>query len=270
MYDEFRRKTSRLAQWARRLALFSFVLLPVSAIGHRYGVVETVAFFWLLGIVFALAVVSLVLAYGGYVQFWERDYKAGRASTVAMVVALLVLAPFAWGGYQLWRFPQLAQISTDPDNPPRFGALVTAGDGDMQGGFDEETAHLQRQYYPQVTGRRYDVPLAAVLIALDELVHERGWRIIPVLTPGGEVDAIEFEMEAPTPFLRFPADAAVRLVEDGSTIEVDMRLRSRHVEHDLGDNARRIVAFMADLDARVAEIMMEPDMTLDEEEDPVD
>jgi uncharacterized protein (DUF1499 family) len=55
----------------------------------------------------------------------------------------------------------------------------------------------------------------------------------------------------------FPDDIAIRLrVEDGETV-VDMRSASRFFAHDLGSNARRITAFMNELDLKLAGLDMD-------------
>ena len=52
--------------------------------------------------------------------------------------------------------------------------------------------------------------------------------------------------------LDLPVDVAVRITADEDSTLVDMRSASRYGRHDLGDNARRIAAFLAALDAEVA------------------
>jgi uncharacterized protein (DUF1499 family) len=49
-----------------------------------------------------------------------------------------------------------------------------------------------------------------------------------------------------------PADVAIRVSNDGDTVVVDMRSTSRYGRYDLGDNASRIVGFLAELDQEVA------------------
>ena len=43
-----------------------------------------------------------------------------------------------------------------------------------------------------------------------------------------------------------PADVAIRVSNDGDTVVVDMRSASRYGRYDLGDNASRIVGFLAE------------------------
>ncbi len=52
--------------------------------------------------------------------------------------------------------------------------------------------------------------------------------------------------------LGFPADVAIRLIDEGTSTYVDMRSASRYGGHDLGDNAARIEAFLAELDVEIA------------------
>ncbi|TIX46031.1 MAG: DUF1499 domain-containing protein, partial [Mesorhizobium sp.] len=49
------RQTSKAAGWSRRTGAFSAVLLLTVLLGHRYELVETPAFLWVLGIVALLA-----------------------------------------------------------------------------------------------------------------------------------------------------------------------------------------------------------------------
>jgi uncharacterized protein (DUF1499 family) len=52
--------------------------------------------------------------------------------------------------------------------------------------------------------------------------------------------------------LGLPADVAIRVSDDGDAVIVDMRSTSRYGRYDLGDNAARIVDFLAELDQEVA------------------
>ncbi|PZN55303.1 MAG: hypothetical protein DIU65_06395, partial [Proteobacteria bacterium] len=56
---------------------------------------------------------------------------------------------------------------------------------------------------------------------------------------------------APRLGLELPADVSVRISADAETTLVDMRSASRYGRHDLGDNARRIVVFLSELDSQI-------------------
>lgn len=253
------RRVSRMAEWARSVSGFSAVLFVVSAAGHRYGQVDTVAFFWLLGIVAGLALLGLALAAGGFWRLWEHGDRAGRASLAATLLSLLVLAPFVAGGWFVLRYPALTDISTDLVEPPQFvlaPRVRTAGMNPIVP-ISPEAAQLQLDHYPDLAGRRYDASMDRVMSAVAAVVASRGW------TPRGRLRAqiegaeYSFEAEAPTFLLRFVSDAAVRLTDEGESVFVDLRLATRHGWHDFGDGARRIRAFMAALDAEFARQTLE-------------
>lgn len=245
------RRVSPAAEWARRLSGFSVLLLVASGLGHRYGLVETVALFWLLGIVFVLAMLGLGLAAAGFQRLWDHGEKAGKASLAATALSLLVLSPYALGGYLVLTRPPLTDISTDLHEPPQFLLTPRTRTGGMNPivPITDEAAELQMRHYPEVSGRRYEASMDRVLNAVRTVVAAHDWT--PLRPLPAELDAREFwfEAEAPTWLLRFPADAALRLTDEGESVFVDLRLNARYGGNDLGYGARRIRAFMAELDA---------------------
>src|SRR5919108_2696964 len=155
------RRSSQSALWAGRLAKFSAVLFVVSGLGHRFGLVETTGFFWLLGVIGTLATAALLLAAAGFYRLWTYGDRGGMSSAWAVVIALAVLAPFfasAWRGYT---YPPLSDISTDISDPPPLDAAEKLRTAEMNpvAPISAEQGALQTEAYPNVTGRRY--PLSA-------------------------------------------------------------------------------------------------------------
>lgn len=247
------RRVSRMAEWARTVSAFSLVLFVTAGVGHRYGLVETVAFLWTLALVAALALLGLALAAGGFSHLWRHGDKAGRASLAATLLSLFVLMPYAAGTWLYMRLPALTDISTDLEDPPRFTITARARTAGMNpiAPISNEAAALQMRFYPDLTGRRLDASVDRVLAALAPVIAARGWKVrgpLPTTSPAPE---ISIEMEAPTILLRFPADAVVRLIDEEVSTFVDMRMASRYASHDLGNNARRIEFFLAGLAAEL-------------------
>lgn len=249
----FERRVSPMAEWARRLSGFALVLLVTAGIGHRYGLTETVAFLWVLALVAALAIVALGLAAGGFARLWKHGDKAGRASLTAALLSILVLAPFGISAWLYWRLPALTDISTDLDQPPDFVVAPQFRDSRMNAiaPIIPEAAALQMQAYPDIAGRRLDASPDRALAALAPVIAARGWKVRGAMPVSAQTPEISIEMEAPSFFLRFPADAVVRLSDEEETTFVDMRIAARYGPHDLGSNARRIHAFMAELEAEL-------------------
>lgn len=247
----YRPEYSSAARWSWRAASFSLILFVTAGAGHRYGMVETEGFFWVVGIVFLLAVLGLAFAIHGLGEVWNKGHLGGRRAAGGALVSLVVLAPFVLGVVLLVRYPPLTDISTDLVEPPSLARaqLLRTSRMNVIGPIGEEAAALQLRYYPDVTGRRFEASMERVFAAVVAVVEEAGWKPRTRLPDAVATGEFAFEAEAPTLVLRLPADAAVRLTDEGETVFVDLRLNARYMRHDLGDNARRIRAFMVDLDA---------------------
>ena len=223
-------------------------------LGHRLGLVETTGFFWVLGIVAALALAALVLAGGGFFQLWMHGDRGGISAARAVFVALLVLAPFLISAWRVYAFPMLSDISTDLTDPPPLDAAARLRSGDMNAvtPITAERGALQTDAYPEVTGRRYPLSADRVEELAAALVLDNGWTLTaPPLPPVDGGDGM-IEALARTAILAFPVDVSIRITDEGETAYVDMRSASRYGRHDLGDNAARITNFLTALDAAVA------------------
>jgi len=255
MVGYIERQISAASVWARRFALFSFVLLITAGVGHRYGVLETSGFLPVLGVVLALAVVSLVLSGFGFARVWTYGDVGGARITAAVLVACIVLTPFAFAGFLAFTHPVLTDISTDLDDPPSLAAGQRARTPEMNPivPYTVQSRKLQLDFYPEVTGRRYDMGFVRTVEAVERVMAAQGWSLAggrPALLEGaGEVTV---EAIAYTPALALPADVAVRITDEDATTYVDMRSAWRFGQHDLGDNARRIGAFLDALDAEIS------------------
>ncbi|MBX3575958.1 MAG: DUF1499 domain-containing protein [Rhizobiaceae bacterium] len=248
------RRSSKAAQWSRRLAAFALVLLLIAAPSHRFGLLETVAFFWVLGVVGLLDMVAFGLAAHGYYRLWQYGERAGRESTRGLVLALIVSIPFLVSGYRILAYPRLHDVSTDVVDPPAM--LQAAGRRTPQmnliGPIRPEDAALQARNYPELTGRRYAAPPERVLDSIITVIRNRGWQLYGVAEPPTAGAAVEVEAAAGSFLLNLPADVSVRLTDEEVSSYVDVRSSSRYGLHDFGDNASRVASFLVDLDAAVA------------------
>jgi hypothetical protein len=247
------RQTSKAAGWSRRTGAFSAVLLATVWIGHHYELVETSVFLWVLGIVALLAALALLFAGFAFSRLWSFGDRGGRDLTVGALMAVLVLVPYGVVAYRVASTPPLRDISTDLEDPPVLGtaaartkdmnALVPPTPGEQR---------LQAENYPLVTGRSYDLPLDDVVGAVDAVMKRQGWKLVEPLPLGDGQSEVTINAVAKSFVLDLPADVAIRVRDDGDTTLVDMRSASRYGRHDLGDDADRIVAFLAELDQEIA------------------
>ena len=157
-------------------------------------------------------------------------------------------------GYRAFVHPQLNDVSTDLAAPPMLVAAVISRSPDMNkiAAFTPEQRKLQTEHYPEVTGRRYEMPLDRVAEIVEMMLRRQGWTIATSRPAFVGQSEMTIEALAHTPLLRFPVDVAVRLTDEGTSTYVDMRSSSRYGRHDLGDNAARITTFLAELDAEMA------------------
>jgi len=243
-------RSSSAAWWSRRVAIFAAFVGAIAIAEHRFRLIETIPFFWVLALVAAFAVCALLLAAAGFQRVWHHGDHGGADLTIGLVVATLLLAPYALAGWWAFSHPALTDISTDLEDPPLFDAASTFRTADMNPitAPTPESSAEQTKAYPELTGRRYAVSFEQIAAEVDTLVQARGWKTLSPLMSGGVETTIE--ALASLPVLAVDYDVAVRITDEGNTIFVDMRSASRYGSRDMGLNASRIADFLTELDAK--------------------
>jgi len=250
-------RRSRSAWWSRRVAVFSAVLFAMAALTHRNGLIDTVSLFWLVGAVGVMAALAMFLATVGLSRIWRDGGGGARDGLVGAAVALLVLTPFGVAGYRFFAYPLLIDVSTDLEDPPNFVLLRGMRTPQMNemGPIGEEAAVVQQESYPEITGRRYELPAERVVAIVRQLAAMRSWTVLAA--PAAErdepvADDTTIEAVAYSGLLAIPYDVVIRIVDEQESTYVDMRSASRYGLHDFGENARRIADFLASLDVEVS------------------
>ncbi|MET3580450.1 hypothetical protein ABID19_003488 [Mesorhizobium robiniae] len=246
------RGTSRAAGWSRRTGAFSAILLLIVLVGHRYGLVETPAFLWVLGIVALLSASALLFAGFAFSRLWNFGDRGGRDLTVGTLLALLVLVPYGIAAYRAATYPPLSDVSTDFDDPPMFDASTRTGDMNLLSPSTPGEQRLQAEAYPLVTGRSYNLHFDRVLEAVQTVLDRRDWQLAAPFPDANGQGEVTIEALAKSFIIGLPADVAIRVIDDGDAVIVDMRSASRYGRYDLGDNADRIVSFLTELDQQIA------------------
>jgi len=242
---------SSAAWWSRRFAVFAAFVGGIATAAHRFGLLETIPFLWVLVLVAGLALCALLLAAAGFQRVWHFGDRGGVDLTIGFLLATMLLAPYAFAGWLMFSHPALSDISTDPDDPPNFAAAATFRTDDMNpivAPTAEDRAE-QAKAYPELTGRRYAVSFEQMAGEVETLMKNEGWRILSPLSSGSAIETT-VEALAPLPVLALDYDVAVRITDEGNAIYVDMRSASRYGKRDMGVNADRISDFLAALDAR--------------------
>jgi uncharacterized protein (DUF1499 family) len=178
--------------------------------------------------------------------------RTGRSLLVSLVtLALLAAVAAVPVGYlrSAGRVPPIHDITTDPDDPPRFVAVLPlrrgAPNSAEYGG--AALAAQQRAGYPDLGPARLAPPPDQVFARAVEVARALGWQVVAAVPAEGRLEATDR-----TRWFGFRDDVVVRVAADGTGSRVDVRSVSRVGRSDLGTNARRIHRFLETLQAAVA------------------
>ena len=241
---------SRLAVWARRVAVFSVPVVLLAIMIVRGGLLDLVPGLATFGGALALAAVAILLALGAFVVIWQEGLRGTGHAVLALFIGLGILAYPAYLAVRAYRLPAINDITTDPIDPPRFEAIARLRSRDANpityAGL--RAAELQRAAYPDVEPLLLNVtPQQAYDTAL-AIITRRKWRIVDARAPQpGRRDGL-IEAVARTPIMGFRDDIVVRIRPAPDGARVDARSASRYGRSDLGVNARRIRALLDDID----------------------
>jgi uncharacterized protein (DUF1499 family) len=250
MTSKLRERHSRLAVWSVRFALLSLPILIIAAVGHRTGRLDAVPTYGAMALGFGLALLAVIAALIAFEAIWRDGRKGAGAAIRGFLLGLLVLSLAGVGVWKAYQYPQLADISTDTDDPPEFvaalGPRAAEGAGD-RAPTGAEVA-LQAEAYPDIVPRHYPVDSIRVFDAAKTIVDNRRWTLLAAERPPDEDQPGRIEATAWTLIFGFRQDVVIRITPDGDGALVDMRSASRSGVHDLGTNAARIHSFFEDLD----------------------
>jgi len=241
---------SRLASWARNLAVFAVVAVVVSIVIVRFDFLEVKpALATFLGGL-AIAALSILFGLAGFAAIWQNGSRGMARILLAFLIDGAILAYPAYLGLQYRKLPAIHDITTDPIDPPRFDALsrVRTGDGTNTAVYAGlYSAEQQRQFYPDIEPIELEIPVDRAYAIARQLVIKRKWLVIDEREPQPPRRIGRIEAVARTPIMGFREDISIRVVPDGDDSRVDIRSASRYFESDLGSNASRVTKFIDDL-----------------------
>ncbi len=233
------------------MGLLALVLLAVGGPGYRMDWWELGTGFTLLrwGAWLGVAVIVLGVIAGGLL-LWRGEHRALMPAVAGLVCAAIAVSiPMYWQA-RADSVPPIHDISTDLDDPPEFVAVAPLRE-DAPNPVEyagEETAEAQREAYPHIETLRVSADMATTTDAAVRLASRRGWDLVEADPGEGRIEAT-----ATTRWFGFKDDVVIRIrTEDDQTL-VDMRSKSRFGRSDVGTNAARIDAFLADLKAELGE-----------------
>lgn len=252
------------AGWGRRLSLLALALSVGGVAAALVAAIGTGAGYWKYGaglgaLRYALlaAVAGSLLAIVAWFVARRSGTRTGWLNALALVTGLLFVGYLGNMILTARSLPMIHDATTNLDDVPQFSRLTVRADR-LDKVPDEGKAELaalspeerwkalHRRAYSDLRPLRLAGSPQEVLKQAERLARDRRWDVAAVDSGAGTVEAT-----ATTLFFRFKDDVVVRVRPDparpGGSI-VDMRSISRVGLSDLGVNARRIRAFLADLE----------------------
>jgi uncharacterized protein (DUF1499 family) len=228
-------KTPALITWSGYLALTFLIILPLSVLTVRAGD-------WSLGLgLYALAclgsIVLLILFVALLLQkkYSEsrRDIRKWALCTLPGSLALLSLT-MSGGNY-----PQIHDITTDPNDPPRFvEAEAVRGAGANSLAIKPDAIEQQKLAYADLdsieTQLNIDDAFDKALITAEAM----DWEIYNTDLDVGIIEAVDT-----TKIMGFKDDIVIRVRGNAKGAYIDLRSVSRVGRGDIGANAKRIRAY---------------------------
>src|ERR1700681_475722 len=233
---------SRLALWARRVALFSLAATLIAVIIVRSGALEIVPALSTLAGALVLAVLAILLAIGAAIVIWFEGVGGAKEAATAFFIGLALIAYPLYLGVKGYRLPAIYDITTDPIDPPRFDAIARLRPRDANpityAGL--YTAELQHAAYSDIEPDLTDSTPQEAYDAAMKVIIKRKWRIVDARPPqGSAVRAVDTRAPPGPP----PRDGFIEAIA-----RIDIRSASRYGRHDLGTNAARVRNLISDID----------------------
>jgi Protein of unknown function (DUF1499) len=255
---------SRLALWARRIALFSLAATFVAVIIVRSGALDIVPALSTLAGALVLASIAILLAFAAGIVIWRHGIGGGRQAVTALLIGAALIAYPLYLGIKASRLPAIYDITTDPIDPPQFDAIARLRPRDANpvtyaGLYAAEQQHAA---YPDIEPDETTATAQDAYAAAMKVITKRKWHVVDSRSPQGPLPRVIdarasqsvtvrdgiIEAVARTPILGFRDDVVVRIRPTVDGARIDVRSASRYGRHDLGTNAKRVRALVDDID----------------------
>lgn len=233
-------KPGLLAKFVLFVGLIALAVLPVGALGHRFGVLELNTGLALVFSGIVLGTIVLVLGIATLVFVYARRRSADRMPALiglaGSIVVLVVTGPY----YAALSLPMTNDVTTNRDDPPVFEHVAAnlALAANLQD-YTEEEARVQAEGYPDLVGIRASGGPRESFGKAVGVARALGWEVVSENADAGIIEATDT-----TFWFGFRDDLAIRVRREDDGTVVDLRSASRVGLHDLGANAKRIRAFV--------------------------
>jgi uncharacterized protein (DUF1499 family) len=241
----WRRATVTIANAGLALALVAGLALLIAGPGHRFGWWSFATGFAILRYAAYGAIAAVgVSAVGLILAPWRGQRRGMFRALAGLIIGLITVGLPAYYLHVARSVPPIHDITTDTEDPPAFDAILTLrADAPNPAGYGgPEVAAQQRQAYPDIAPADYPISPEAAFEGALAAAREEEWDIIAAEEAAGRIEASDR-----TFWFGFVDDIVVRVRPTDVGSRVDVRSVSRVGVSDVGANAARIRAYLADL-----------------------
>ena len=235
-------------KWANAIlyaAAVGILLLPLGALGTRFGAWDFGVGFIFLGVGTLITAISLIGAVVGFLVAIKNSYPLERNATVlALIASSLVLSVVGVQVGSVASVPPIHNVSTDIIDPPQFRELVEqrVESGANPLVYDSEVLGPQQQAaYPWITTKTLNGTISDRAKEAAQILENMGMDLASLDPVEGVIEATDTTL-----WFGFKDDVVIRLRStEASKVQVDIRSVSRVGQSDLGVNAQRITEILA-------------------------
>jgi len=182
-----------------------------------------------------LGLIGLVLTRGG------SDGEGRKRAMIALGGGVALLGAVAVAGSPGAGLPPINDITTNLQDPPQFDGDPSGRGRDMA--YPRDWIPLVEEAYPDLTSHTMQEPVPAAVATTVRAAESLGWTVTHSDPASGLIEASDA-----TAIFQFVDDVAIRIrPASGGGSTLDVRSKSRDGRGDVGANAARIRALLAQL-----------------------
>jgi len=222
--------------------ILALLLLLVSGPLYQAEILGLMNAFLAMRIALIVGAVAIILALI-QVIFMRKTISWPVTGIAVLCAAVAIFMPLSMMN-KAKSVPPIHDITTDLVNPPKFVAILplradAPNPAEYQG---EEVASQQREAYPELQTQKYQQTAEQVFDAALAAVRSMGLEVVSSDKTLGLIEAYDT-----TTFFGFVDDVVIRIQSDGQMSMLDARSKSRVGMSDIGKNAERLNALIADV-----------------------
>jgi uncharacterized protein (DUF1499 family) len=247
--QRWRQVTVAIATAGLVLAIVAGLALLLAGPGYRFGG-------WSLGIAFGLIRYA---AYGGsaaaavsaaaLILAPLRGQRRGMFRALAgLILGLITVGVPAYYLHTARSVPPIHDITTDTRDPPVFETILPLrADARNPASYaGPAVAAQQREAYPDIAPADYPIPTEAAFEAALAAAGAMGWDVVAIDQAAGRIEASDR-----TFWFGFVDDIVIRVRPTDAGSRIDVRSVSRVGVGDIGTNAARVRAYLAELEGQI-------------------